>query len=112
MLWSRLSLVVQVLQGKVMSDILDFIQQFKEYKSVEDAFRYGHCYYFALILQQRFGGEIFYDPINGHFLFGVDGEYYDITGKAIPAYGTVKWAEMETIDPVWYQRVKKHCVNK
>lgn len=31
-----------------MSNILDFIQQFREYDSVEDAFRYGHCYYFAL----------------------------------------------------------------
>ena len=45
----------------------------------------GNCYYFALILRDRFpGGIIYYDVINGHFIYQYNGNYYDWTGIIYP----------------------------
>lgn len=41
----------------------------------------GNCYYFALILSDRFpGGTIYYDVIYGHFIYLYEGKYYDWSG--------------------------------
>ena len=41
----------------------------------------GNCFYFALILNSRFLGRIYYEPILGHFLFKAeDGNFYDWNG--------------------------------
>lgn len=40
----------------------------------------GNCYYFSLILKDRFKGSIYYDVIHGHFLTLIDGSFYDATG--------------------------------
>lgn len=45
----------------------------------------GNCYYFSIILSSRFpNGKIYYDVINGHFLFKYNNCYYDWSGKVFP----------------------------
>lgn len=66
--------------------ICEFISEFKKFDSVEETFLNGFCYYFALILQHRFGGEVLYDPIVGHFVVRIGNAYYDITGDVTAQY--------------------------
>ena len=45
--------------------ILDFISHFKD---AQDTFLYGCCYWFAFILNERFGGTTMYLPVENHFV--------------------------------------------
>lgn len=65
-------------------NILEFILQIRKYDdsgSIGELFTKGFCYYFAVILQERFGGEIVYEPIEGHFYCAIGNAYYDYYGK-------------------------------
>lgn len=65
------------------SEILDFIENFK-IKSpsiLTEIFSYGYCYYFAVMLKERFGGSIYYDTEKVHFALRVGDHLYDITGR-------------------------------
>ena len=65
-----------------MNEVLEFI---KRRFSVDCNWTTGNCYYFAIILKDCFSsGKIFYDVINGHFIFFYDGKYYD------PEFGLVE----------------------
>ena len=67
----------------------EFIAKFKKYNSsnvLERTFMEGFCYYFSIILQERFGGEILYDQIEGHFLFLYKDNLYDIRGNVTHLY--------------------------
>ena len=63
-------------------EVVHFIHQFKSSSQavIEKLFLDGYCYYFAVILQERFGGEILYDTIDGHFVTLIRGGLYDIRG--------------------------------
>ena len=73
----------------------------------------GNCYYFALILTDRFPSlRMYYDPIEGHFVVSSDGEtFFDWSG--IRRYPNEKLPlSLETIeesDPQWYARIMKGC---
>jgi hypothetical protein len=64
-------------------EVLDFISTIKEKYplEIEDTFSNGLCYWFAKILQIRFGGDIYFDPYHVHFAIIIDNNMYDITGK-------------------------------
>jgi len=65
-------------------DVLDFINGFYEHDRgcvIYDTFMRGYCYYFAVILKERFGGTILYASYDGHFIIDIDGEHYDVTGN-------------------------------
>lgn len=66
-------------------NILDFIQGFNKNENndvLKKTFTQGYCYYFSVILRERFpGGTIVYAPIMGHFLYKIQGKLYDITGE-------------------------------
>ena len=71
----------------------------------------GNCYYFALILKNRFGGEIYYIPIEGHFVCKIGERYYDFEGRYTKIAG--KPQTLETIaknDINWYNRIWKDCI--
>jgi len=78
----------------VDNEVLEFIEKFKQYEQgdvLHRTFTNGYCYYFAIILQERFGGEILYDPIEGHFVTRILDDYfgihlYDITGEVTNKY--------------------------
>ena len=73
----------------------------------------GNCYYFALILHDRFpNGAIYYDLVNGHFLTKIDDNYFDWFGLQHPdEKNLVKWDEYEQIDPEHYNRIKRDVLS-
>lgn len=59
------------------AQILRFINLFGDTREV---FLNGMCYWFAYILQARFGGETFYDQLDGHFVQKIAERLYDASG--------------------------------
>ena len=91
--------------------IKNFISKFHNTPSdnVTVTFTNGCCYWFANILCERFSGEIMYDPIENHFVAGLNDRLFDITGDVTDVYNVVKWSEF-TGDPVWRERLYRQCV--
>ena len=88
--------------------ILDFIK--RRFKT-DCNWLNGNCYYFALILSDRFsGGEICYDVIYGHFVFAIGERYYDWTGEVSPKGILVKWSEFDKYDQLVKKRVVNDCL--
>ena len=88
------------------SDVLEFISR----RFPDDCnWLSGNCYYFAVILKDRFGGEIFYDPVDGHFFLKIDGVNYDYSG----IYTQTKECQLRDIeqsDPLWHSRLINDCI--
>lgn len=94
------------------NDILNFIRFFS---GSEDVFLYGCCYWFAFILSSRFGGEIWLDVINNHFITKIDDEFYDVSGvvdmsdrKVIYRYPD----QVKEYDELFFSRIVRDCVMK
>lgn len=90
-----------------MKKILEFI---KGFEPVKDFFLYGYCYWFAVILSQRFGGEIWYLPIENHFICKIDDRCYDVSGEVIPRRVVFKWDKYP--DELEKRRIIRDCINK
>lgn len=77
-----------------------------------------NCYYFARILKMRFKGEIWYDLVEGHFLFRSFDKFYDWGGwrkeydfdKPETVENLVKWSDYKRIDPVHYERIVRDVI--
>ena len=73
-----------------LNEVEDFIRKFKIYDQngvLESTFLNGFCYWFAYILAGRFvGAEIYYEPIDGHFITEIDDRLYDIRGDVTDLY--------------------------
>lgn len=95
-----------------MNRIETFIQSFKQLHPIEteNIFLYGDCFYFALILEYRFKGEICYLPIENHFITRIENQYYDVSGIVIPEEKVYTWKEFKAFDPVAANRVEKYCI--
>ena len=98
-------------------DILDFInRRFPINKDCD--WMTGNCYYFARILKTRFKGEIWYDLVNGHFLFRRGDYFFDWTGirleydlnKPETVNSLVKWSIYKDIDPSHYERIVRDVI--
>lgn len=71
----------------------------------------GNCYYFALILKDRFpGGAIYYDVVYGHFVYCINGRYFDWSGEITPKGKLVEWESIDKYDYFVKQRVFEGCV--
>ena len=71
----------------------------------------GNCYYFALILRERFGGEIYYVPVEGHFVCKIGEKYYDFHGECSRFYSKPVTLEKIAKDDInWYNRIWKDCI--
>ena len=88
-------------------EILDFIQR----RWLPDAkFLNGNCLWFAIILQTRFPAlQIYYLPIEGHFVAGIDNEYYDWAGEKELEEEPILLDEIEKYDPLWFGRLMRDC---
>ena len=100
-----------LLRGYIMQDeVLEFINR----RFPKDCnWLNGNCYYFALILNDRFpGGRIWYNLVYGHFLFEFGNKYYDFSGLLNPniVYSAVPWDYMETYDKLWKERIVRDCI--
>lgn len=90
------------------SNILSFI---KRRFSVDNHWIDGNCYYFAIILNDRFpGGTIFYDVTYGHFVYFYNNEYYDWTGCISPKGKLIKWSEFADYDFAQRERIVRFCI--
>ncbi len=90
-------------------EILSFINRWKEY-APEEPFRVGLCYWFAFILQHRFGGDLFYDARNGHFVTCIKNKFYDITGVVKKTPGLIEWTTLQRQDPIHAERIRRDCI--
>ena len=73
----------------------------------------GNCYYFALILLDRFPmGKILYDVIDGHFVCQIDGVKYDWSGIADESgkHHWVEWDKFNEYDDLQHERVVRDCL--
>ena len=72
----------------------------------------GNCYYFAMILKTRFpDGVIFYDVINGHFVFNYADRYYDYTGIITPGENNIiEWDIFGQYDSLQRERIIRDCI--
>lgn len=88
--------------------ILEFIQRrFKNDCNWTD----GNCYYFAIILKDRFPeGAIYYDVIYGHFIFEYQNKFYDWTGIIIPNGYIIKWDEFHKYDSLQKDIIIRDCI--
>lgn len=97
--------------------IEDFIDHFASYGyDVIRCFTTGNCYWFAKILEERFGevfhhGEMVYHPIKNHFAYRDNRTkyVYDITG-VIDGTNYVAWREYALEDPLHTQRLIEDCI--
>lgn len=94
----------------MQDEVLEFInRRFKKDCNWLD----GNCYYFALILKDRFpSGCIVYDVIWGHFFFEYDGKCYDYSGELVLPIGaySVYWDDMNNYDPLVKERIIRDCI--
>ena len=71
----------------------------------------GNCYYFSVILLSRFPtGSIYYDVINGHFVFKYEDHYYDWTGCIKPDGYLVEWDNFDEYDHIQKQVIVDGCI--
>lgn len=87
-------------------DILKFINEFK---SATKLFTEGKCYWFAIILKERFGGQLFYNPIMNHWACLIQDVLYDVTG-ALDSEGFYTWPDCVIEDTLLYQRLINQCI--
>lgn len=93
----------------ISKEVKDFIdRRFK----IDCQWMGGNCYYFSLILADRFKSYnpcVYYDPIDGHFLCGIGSRFYDFTGEhKYEKYDVekfYKWDELKELDCTWYSRI-------
>ena len=71
----------------------------------------GNCYWFALILSEQFGLDIYYLPIPGHFVAGNGSEFFDYHGKyEIGDEPIILLGELKRLDPLQAKRLEDNCM--
>ena len=95
--------------------ILNFIRQFTnngKWDQVIESFTCGNCYYFALILKNRFPeGEIIYNAVENHFAYQLDQNAYDISGTIHLSDSWHNWDAYFDIDSIHAERIKRYCID-
>ena len=72
----------------------------------------GNCYYFAVILKDRFPeGKICYDVIYGHFVFVYNKNVYDWRGINKETDGVlIDWNQYQEYDELHANRIKRDVI--
>jgi hypothetical protein len=101
-----------------MNEVEHFIYKFKflNPSATEDLFLYGDCYYFSVILKERFKDRVIikYLMIDNHFVAEIDGRLYDIRGDVtdiVDQKQLIDWVEMKEFDELVYYRIIRDCIN-
>ena len=92
-----------------MNEVVEFINRRWEKDS---RWLDGNCYWFAHILTSRFPYlEIYYLPVEGHFIAGDGNSFYDWSGliKLRERPSLLSYLQQE--DPSWYARIVRDCIN-
>ena len=92
-------------------NILRFIKKFSDFgNQVVECFTKGNCFWFATVLAMEFAGEIYYDPIVGHFATMINGVMYDITGVVENTSDFVSLEEIRKDELLW-ARLQRDCID-
>lgn len=92
------------------NQILEFIN--RRWSNTDGNWFNGNCYYFAVILHERFRKlKIYYLPIQGHFVVGDGSNFYDASGELNLDEEPMLFSQIKKEDPMWYERLIKYCVN-
>ena len=103
--------VVKPMINFTSENILRFIKKFSDFgNQVVECFTKGNCFWFAMVLAMEFAGEIYYDPIVGHFATTIDGVMYDITGVVKNTSDFVSLEEIRKDELLW-ARLQRDCVD-
>lgn len=78
----------------------------------------GNCYYFAVILKERFceyNPEIYYDVCKGHFVCKIENEFFDWSGiveydKEYENRFLIKWSTFHTYDELQFNRIIRDVI--
>lgn len=91
-------------------EIVDFIK--RRFYNNDANWLYGNCYWFAKILKERFNElDIYYEPVRGHFLAGIDDNYYDWTGLVTKLDSKpILLEEIKLQEPNIYKRLLEDCI--
>ena len=90
------------------NEVLKFAEKFKEID-----WNNGNCFYFATMLAARFGGEVAYNVIDGHFCTLIDGNYYDSLGLCPYSVGderTILWKDFAQYDSLQMKRIERDVI--
>lgn len=81
---------------------------------VKEVFTHGGCYWFAYILKERFNGQIWYLPIDNHFITLIDNLFYDANGQYSLENNKCiyNWEHYKIIEPLESERIEKYCIRK
>jgi hypothetical protein len=95
-----------------IDEILDFIKAVKENHTteIEDVFSNGFCYWFAKILELRFGGTIMFNPNIIHFSILIEEQMFDINGLIDANDTWYNWNEYASHNNV--ESIVKSCILK
>ena len=103
--------VVKPMINFTSENILRFIKRFSDFgNQVLECFTKGNCFWFAMVLALEFAGEIYYDPIVGHFATMIDGVIYDITG-VVENIGDFMSLEEIRKDELLWARLQRDCID-
>ena len=103
--------IVKPMVNSTFENILCFIKKFSDFgNQVVECFTKGNCFWFATVLAMEFAGEIYYDPIVGHFATMIDGVMYDITGAVKNTSDFVSLEEIRKDELLW-ARLRRDCVD-
>ena len=92
-------------------NILRFIKKFSNFgNQVVECFTEGNCFWFAMVLAIEFAGEIYYDPIVGHFATMIGGVMYDIAGVVKNTRDFISIEEIYEDELLW-ARLLRDCVD-
>ena len=100
-----------------MNEVERFIFKFKHLHPIaaENMFMFGDCYYFSIILKERFkDATIKYLMIDNHFITEINGRMYDIRGDVTDIIDTkqlINWDDMNEFDELLYKRIIRDCIN-
>ena len=91
-----------------MEEIVEFI---KRRWQLDSHWLDGNCYWFAHILTSRFQYlDIYYLPIEGHFVAGDGENFYDWTGLVTLEENPYTLSSIKETEPAWYSRIIRDCV--
>lgn len=94
-------------------EILDFIK--RRFSSTNAQWTAGNCFWFARILQARFGirtylDEINYFPVEGHFVFKLGETCYDCNGVFESGNPSMSLSTILHDDLSLYNRLSRDCI--
>ena len=91
-----------------MDEVEKFIE--KRFGDTDAHWTDGNCYWFAQILIMRFPYlQLYYLPIEGHFVAGTPSRWYDAKGKNFSKEKPMLFEEIKKTDPLWAEHVLRDC---